>query len=77
MCNERIIDDLNIHVDQCLRRSRINASDDDDDSIDVEGESFEEYEWAGQTRIRASSLLEGGYSAAGNNQNKLFINTIW
>lgn len=39
--------------------------DDDDESIDVEVESFEEYEWAGQTRIRASSLLEGGYSAAG------------
>lgn len=44
----------------------MNASDDDDDgSIDVEGESYEEYEWAGQTRIRASSLLEGGFSAAG------------
>lgn len=22
---------------------------------------FEEYEWAGQTRIRATSLLEGGF----------------
>ena len=26
---------------------------------------FEEYEWAGQTRIRATSLLEGGFR--GNN----------
>lgn len=59
----------------CLRRhernngnsSAANNDDDDDDdiSIDVEGESYEEYEWAGQTRVRASSLLEGGYSAAG------------
>lgn len=41
----------------------ISASD--DESIDVEAESFDEYEWAGQTRVRASSMLEGGYSAAG------------
>lgn len=38
---------------------------DDEGSIDVETETFEEYEWAGQTRIRASSLLIGGYSGAG------------
>lgn len=75
ICNERIADDLNLHVEICLRRSENNNGnrknrasdndDDDDDSIDVEGESFEEYEWAGQTRVRASSLLEGGYSAIG------------
>lgn len=77
VCNERIADDLNLHVELCLRRSESSSNgnrkngnqsdddDDDDDSIDVEGESFEEYEWAGQTRIRASSLLEGGYTAAG------------
>lgn len=48
--------------------TRTAGSDDDDDddiSIDVESEPFEEYEWAGQTRIRASSLLQGGYGAAG------------
>lgn len=38
---------------------------DDDMSIDVEADSFSEYEWAGQTRIRASSLLVGGYGATG------------
>lgn len=70
MCNERVTGDLNIHVELCLRKNEksnngVAASDDDDDSIDVEGESYEEYEWAGQTRIRASSLLEGGFSAAG------------
>lgn len=77
VCNERVADDLNLHVELCLRRSESsngnrkngnqsdNDDEDDDDSIDVEGETFEEYEWAGQTRIRASSLLEGGYSAAG------------
>lgn len=48
-------------------------SDDDEDSIDIVGEEqqqqeeiYEEYEWAGQTRIRASSLLPGGgYAGAG------------
>lgn len=48
-----------------------NTDDDEDDSIDVEGETYEEYEWAGQTRIRASSLLEGGYSGAG--QHAFFV----
>lgn len=57
-------------MELCLRRnngssSAANDDDDDDISIDVEGETYEEYEWAGQTRIRASSLLEGGYTAAG------------
>lgn len=107
VCNEYVSDDINIHVELCLRRSdngrskphlngngpaaqsgapssnanqatsaRHNGSndgggggddddDDDDISIDVESEPFEEYEWAGQTRIRASSLLQGGYGAAG------------
>lgn len=77
VCNERIPDDINLHVELCLRRNERNngssgaANDDDNDddddaiSIDVEGETYEEYEWAGQTRIRASSMLEGGYTATG------------
>lgn len=83
VCNERIPDDINLHVELCLRRhernngssSATNNDDDDEDdiSIDVEGESYEEYEWAGQTRVRASSLLEGGYSAAGAMRFFLFI----
>ena len=32
-----------------------------DEDIDVEGEEdYEEYTWAGQTRIRATSMLHGG-----------------
>lgn len=59
-------------MELCLRRSERNngnsnaTNDDEDINIDVEGEEYEEYEWAGQTRVRASSLLEGGYSATGN-----------
>ncbi|XP_037131424.1 E3 ubiquitin-protein ligase RNF220a isoform X7 [Syngnathus acus] len=40
----------------------------DDDSVDMDGDSgrgFEEYEWAGQKRIRATALLEGGFRATG------------
>lgn len=33
---------------------------DENDDINSH-EVFEEYEWAGQTRIRATSLLEGGF----------------
>ena len=36
----------------------------EDEAVDVEGdtEEYEEYTWAGQTRIRAASLLDGGFS---------------
>lgn len=69
--------DINIHVESCLKRSEKasgdavngNSDEDENDSIDVEGESYEEYEWAGQTRIRASSLLEGGFSISGRIPN--------
>ncbi|XP_073774892.1 E3 ubiquitin-protein ligase RNF220a isoform X9 [Danio rerio] len=36
----------------------------EEDSADVEGENgtrFEEYEWCGQKRVRATTLLEGGF----------------
>ena len=37
------------------------------DDIDANGqEVFEEYEWAGQTRIRATTLLEGGFRGTCN-----------
>ena len=31
----------------------------------MEGDSYEEYEWAGQRRIRATTMLQGGFAAAG------------
>eukprot|EP00062_Callorhinchus_milii_P014551 gi/632963848/ref/XP_007898111.1/ PREDICTED: E3 ubiquitin-protein ligase RNF220 isoform X11 [Callorhinchus milii] len=42
----------------------------DDESVDMENESasgnrFEEYEWCGQKRIRATTLLEGGFRGSG------------
>ncbi|KAL7879833.1 hypothetical protein SRHO_G00020870 [Serrasalmus rhombeus] len=40
----------------------------EEDQPDVEGENgtrFEEYEWCGQKRVRATSLLEGGFRGTG------------
>nr|XP_020638930.1 E3 ubiquitin-protein ligase RNF220 isoform X2 [Pogona vitticeps] len=40
----------------------------EDDSVDVENENgnrFEEYEWCGHKRIRATTLLEGGFRGSG------------
>ncbi|KAF6111129.1 ring finger protein 220 [Phyllostomus discolor] len=40
----------------------------EDDSVDIEHENsnrFEEYEWCGQKRIRATTLLEGGFRGSG------------
>lgn len=38
----------------------------EDENVDVEGEgnseAYEEYEWAGQRRIRTSTLLVGGFA---------------
>ncbi|XP_048587892.1 E3 ubiquitin-protein ligase RNF220 isoform X2 [Nematostella vectensis] len=53
-------EELNAHVESCLRK-RGEASDE----VNGQTSSFEEYEWAGQTRIRATSLLEGGFKASG------------
>ena len=38
----------------------------EDDSLDVVAlDGFETYTWAGQTRVRATSLVEGGLRGAG------------
>ncbi|KAK3930018.1 LOW QUALITY PROTEIN: E3 ubiquitin-protein ligase Rnf220 [Frankliniella fusca] len=68
VCNERFqgsVEELNLHVEHCLRKN--GGVPEEDENVDVEGdgETFEEYEWAGQKRIRASTLLQGGYAGAG------------
>lgn len=55
-------EDLQVHVELCLKKQdNRSISDESDDEIDV-GET---YSWCGQTRIRATSLLEGNLSTAG------------
>ncbi|KAK5639445.1 hypothetical protein RI129_011937 [Pyrocoelia pectoralis] len=63
ICNLETNEDINLHVEMCLRRSENNTAD-SDENIDVEG-GFDEYEWAGQSRVRATSLLQGGVSSLG------------
>ncbi|XP_076645919.1 E3 ubiquitin-protein ligase Rnf220 isoform X3 [Halictus rubicundus] len=74
VCNERLSgssEELNQHVERCLSKHNngnpAGQNNLDDEEVDVEGdaETFEEYEWAGQRRVRATSMLVGGFSAAG------------
>ncbi|KAI1883132.1 hypothetical protein AGOR_G00242080 [Albula goreensis] len=60
-------EEMSRHVEQCLFK-REGACGVEDDSADVDGENgtpFEEYEWCGQKRVRATSLLEGGFRGTG------------
>ncbi|XP_023245019.1 E3 ubiquitin-protein ligase Rnf220-like [Copidosoma floridanum] len=77
VCGERLSgtpEELNQHVERCLSRQNgpgTGGADRhqglDDEEVDVEGdtESFEEYEWAGQRRVRPTPMLLQGYSGAG------------
>lgn len=71
VCSERLSgtsDELNQHVERCLHKHNgANSGGNisiDDEEVDVEGDAdtFEEYEWAGQRRIRATSMLIGGFT---------------
>ncbi|XP_072544323.1 E3 ubiquitin-protein ligase RNF220a isoform X7 [Salminus brasiliensis] len=58
-------EEMNRHVEECLLK-REGAME--EDQADLEGENgtrFEEYEWCGQKRVRATSLLEGGFRGTG------------
>ena len=63
-CLRRVISQLisyiNLNLNYKLKQNGEDA--DEDEPLDVEGDSYEEYEWAGQRRVRASSLLEGGFA---------------
>ncbi|KAM9003169.1 E3 ubiquitin-protein ligase RNF220 isoform 1-T1 [Sarcophilus harrisii] len=59
--------EMSRHVEQCLSQ-REGSCVTEDDSVDIETENstrFEEYEWCGQKRIRATTLLEGGFRGSG------------
>uniref|UniRef100_A0ABD2W3Q3 RING-type domain-containing protein n=1 Tax=Trichogramma kaykai TaxID=54128 RepID=A0ABD2W3Q3_9HYME len=76
VCQERLsgtTEELNHHVERCLQKQNGGGPNPavrhpiDEEEVDVEGdtETFEEYEWAGQRRVRASSMLMGGFAATG------------
>lgn len=54
VCNKETNEDIIVHVDRCLRHSESSNGTESDENIDV---GFEEYEWAGQSRVRATSML--------------------
>ena len=67
--------DLTDHIDICLRTYKANedenetdvlGNEEDEDDVEVDGiDGLETYTWAGQTRIRSSSLVDGGLRGAG------------
>ncbi|XP_042213933.1 E3 ubiquitin-protein ligase RNF220-like [Homarus americanus] len=66
VCDKKVLaDDINTHISKCLNQA-------EDEEVDVEGENeggsqYEEYEWCGQTRVRATQMLraEGQLHALG------------
>uniref|UniRef100_A0A6I8Q5C2 E3 ubiquitin-protein ligase RNF220 n=1 Tax=Xenopus tropicalis TaxID=8364 RepID=A0A6I8Q5C2_XENTR len=59
-------EEMSRHVELCLAKRETCMNE--DDSVDIENENgnrFEEYEWCGQKRIRATTLLEGGFRGSG------------
>jgi len=66
VCQKHIIegfgDVLRDHFAACVKSKHTDTAD---DFIDVDDEDYEEYEWAGQKRIRSTSLFKGGLKAAG------------
>lgn len=85
VCSERLSgspEELNQHVERCLNKHNGNPAGQnagiDDEEVDVEGdpETFEEYEWAGQRRVRATSMLVGGFSGEPSlSMNSVFHNS--
>ena len=64
--------DLTEHIDVCLRTYNINEEEsncirsEEENDVDVETMGgFETYTWAGQTRIRSTTLIDGGLRGAG------------
>ncbi|XP_051984612.1 E3 ubiquitin-protein ligase RNF220-like isoform X3 [Xyrauchen texanus] len=68
LCNALLTgteEEMSRHVEQCLFKRESGI---EEDSADAEGENgtrFEEYEWCGQKRVRATTLLEGGFRGTG------------
>ena len=55
------VTELKSHFSICVASSEeVN-----DEFIEIDDDDFEEYEWAGQKRIRSTSLFMGGLKAAG------------
>ncbi|XP_036033201.1 E3 ubiquitin-protein ligase RNF220 isoform X3 [Onychomys torridus] len=71
LCNRPLAgseQEMSRHVEHCLSKREGSCVAEDMDAVDMEHENssrFEEYEWCGQKRIRATTLLEGGFRGSG------------
>ncbi|XP_077869506.1 E3 ubiquitin-protein ligase RNF220-like [Saccoglossus kowalevskii] len=70
ICSQKVsgsIEEINSHAEACIRKQRHSPFHDDDSyALDT----YEEYEWAGQKRIRVTTMLEGGFAASGFHVNR-------
>ena len=65
--------DLTDHIDICLRTYETvpedngeNGMTDEDNDVEIDAiDGLETYTWAGQTRVRSTSLIDGGLRGAG------------
>uniref|UniRef100_UPI00358E6DF6 E3 ubiquitin-protein ligase RNF220-like isoform X2 n=1 Tax=Myxine glutinosa TaxID=7769 RepID=UPI00358E6DF6 len=54
------------HVETCLRKQSVPDEEEEEVvSSGSEGEAYDEYTWCGQKRVRATSLLQGGFRGSG------------
>ncbi|XP_033109274.1 E3 ubiquitin-protein ligase RNF220-like [Anneissia japonica] len=58
-------EERNHHAEVCLRKQHHISPTREDMAVDVEGEEYEEYTWCGQTRIRATTMLQAGFKGTG------------
>lgn len=80
ICNQQLYGDLeavNLHIDNCLNNPAPLVEEEEEEETEDENieeevtqqqqstNGWEEYEWAGQVRVRATAMMEGGYGGAG------------
>ncbi|KAI9283359.1 hypothetical protein BY458DRAFT_530983 [Sporodiniella umbellata] len=75
ICNQQLFGDLeviNLHIDRCLTGSEQGQQQEQEQQTQFpqpsetpSDEQWVEYEWAGQRRVRATAMMEGGYGGAG------------
>jgi len=67
LCETQIEGDLKEfkdHFSSCLDSAN-SSNENEEEYVDIDDNDYEEYEWAGQKRIRSTSLFRGGLKAAG------------
>ncbi|KAI8989557.1 hypothetical protein BDB01DRAFT_842206 [Pilobolus umbonatus] len=74
ICNEQLYGDLeaiNLHIDNCLSNPSPTHNEPATTIMPTVSTSsppsddWQEYEWAGHRRVRATAMMEGGYGGAG------------